>query len=101
MREFLKEMEAKGLVEEVPQRVSAEYEAAKIAAGDDRILRFRDLDGKEAVMNLTATRRTLSHALGMPEEEIVPRLAAACFKGDVKIGGKVRTEEPDSLSFPS
>ncbi|MGA2934784.1 MAG: UbiD family decarboxylase [Methanomicrobiales archaeon] len=100
MREFLKEMEAKGLVEEVPQRVSTEYEAAKIAAGDDRILRFRDLDGKEAVMNLTATRRTLSHALRMPEEEIVPRLAAACFKGDVKVGGKVRMEEPDLSLLP-
>jgi UbiD family decarboxylase len=100
MREFLKEMEAKGLVEEVPQRVSTEYEAAKIAAGDDRILRFRDLDGKEAVMNLTATRRTLSHALRMPEEEMVPRLAAACFKGDVKVGGKIRTEEPDLSLLP-
>jgi len=100
MREFLKEMEAKGLVEEVPQRVSAEYEAAKIAVGDDRILRFRDLDGKEAVMNLTANRRTLSHALRIPEEEIVPRLAAACFSGEVKIGGKVRTEEPDLSLLP-
>ena len=100
MREFLKEMEEKGLVEEVPQRVSAEYEAAKIAFGDDRILRFRDLDGKEAVMNLTANRRTLSHALRIPEEEIVPRLAAACFKGEVKIGGKVRTEEPDLGALP-
>ena len=77
MREFLKEMEAQGLVEEIPGPVSAEYEAAKIAAGDDRILRFRDLDGQEAVMNLTATRRTLSHALGIPEEEMVPRLAGA------------------------
>ncbi|MDD1668565.1 MAG: UbiD family decarboxylase [Methanomicrobiales archaeon] len=100
MREFLKKMEAKGLVEEVPQRVSAEYEAAKIAAGDDRILRFRDLDGKEAVMNLTANRRTLAHALNMPEEEIVRRLAASCYAGDVKIGGKVRVEEPDLSALP-
>ncbi|HUK92886.1 MAG TPA: UbiD family decarboxylase, partial [Methanomicrobiales archaeon] len=100
MREFLKEMEEKGLVEEVPQRVSAEYEAAKIAFGDDRILRFRDLDGKEAVMNLTANRRTLSYALRIPEEEIVPRLAAATFEGDVKVGGKVRTGEPDLSALP-
>lgn len=100
MREFLKQMEEKGLVEEIPGPVSAEYEAAKIAAGDNRILRFRDLDGKEAVMNLTATRRALSHALGIPEEEIVPRLAAACFSGEVKIGGKVRTWEPDLSSLP-
>jgi UbiD family decarboxylase len=100
MREFLREMEEKGLVEEIPGRVSAEYEAAKIAAGDDRILRFRDLDGREAVMNLTATRRTLSHALGMSEEELVPRLAGACYAGDVRIGGEVRTGEPDLLSLP-
>ena len=100
MREFLKQMDEKGLVEEIPGPVSAEYEAAKIAAGDDRILRFRDLDGKQAVMNLTATRRTLAHALGMPEEELVPRLAQACYAGDVKIGGKVRTEEPDLSAFP-
>jgi UbiD family decarboxylase len=100
MREFLKEMEEKGLVEEIPGPVSAEYEAAKIAAGDDRILRFRDLDGKEAVMNLTATRRTLSRALGIPEEEVVPRLAGACYDGEVKIGGKVRVEEPDLSSLP-
>jgi UbiD family decarboxylase len=100
MREFLREMGEKGLVEEIPGPVSAEYEAAKIAAGDDRILRFRDLDGKEAVMNLTATRRALSHALGMPEKELVPRLAAACYEGEVKIGGRVRTEEPDLSAFP-
>jgi len=100
MREFLREMEEKGLVEEIPGPVSAEYEAAKIAAGDDRILRFRDLDGREAVMNLTATRRTLSHALGMPEEEMVPRLAGACYTGEVKVGGRIRTEEPDLASLP-
>lgn len=100
MREFLREMEAKGLVEEIPGPVSAEYEAAKIAAGEDRILRFRNLDGMEAVMNLTANRRTLSHALNMPEEEIVPRLAGACYEGEVKIGGEVRTEEPDLSSLP-
>ncbi|MGE5831333.1 MAG: UbiD family decarboxylase [Methanomicrobiales archaeon] len=100
MREFLREMEEKGLVEEIPGPVSAEYEAAKIAAGDDRILRFRDLDGKEAVMNLTANRRTLAHALGMPEEEMVPRLAGACFAGEVKIGGKLRMGEPDLASLP-
>ncbi|MDD1666991.1 MAG: UbiD family decarboxylase [Methanomicrobiales archaeon] len=100
MREFLKEMEAQGLVEEIPGPVSAEYEAAKIAAGDDRILRFRDLDGQEAVMNLTANRRTLSRALGIPEEEMVPRLAGACYGGEVKTGGKVRLEEPDLSSLP-
>ncbi|HTY52279.1 MAG TPA: UbiD family decarboxylase [Methanomicrobiales archaeon] len=100
MREFLKEMGKKGLVEEIPGPVSAEYEAAKIAVDDDRILRFRDLDGKEAVMNLTANRRTLAHALVMAEEEIVPRLAAACYEGEVKVGGKPRMEEPDLSSFP-
>ncbi len=100
MREFLEEMEKKGLVEEVPGPVSAEYEAAKIAAGDDRILRFRDLDGKDAVMNLTATRRTLAHALSMPEEEMVRRLAAACCTGEVKVEGKVRAGEPDLSSLP-
>jgi UbiD family decarboxylase len=100
MREFLKEMAEKGLVEEIPGPVSAEYEAAKIAAGDDRILRFRDLDGKEAVMNLTANRRTLAHALRMPEEEMVPRLAGACYTGEVKIVGRVRTEEPDLSALP-
>jgi anhydromevalonate phosphate decarboxylase len=100
MREFLKQMEEKGLVEEIPGPVSAEYEAAKIAADDDRILRFRDLDGKEAVMNLTANRRTLAQALAMPEEEIVPRLADACYEGEVKVEGKIRMEEPDLSSLP-
>jgi len=100
MREFLKEMEEKGLVEEILGPVSAEYEAAKIASGNNRVLRFRDLNGKEAVMNLTATRRTLSLALGIPEEEMVSRLAGACFSGEVKIGGKLRMEEPDISSFP-
>ena len=100
MREFLKEMEEKGLVEEIPGPVSTEYEAAKIAAGNDRVLRFRDLDGQEAVMNLAATRRTLSLALGISEEELVPRLASACFDGEVKPGGKVRVEEPDLGALP-
>ncbi len=100
MREFLREMTEKGLVEEIPGPVSGEYEAAKIAAGDDRILRFLDLDGQQAVMNLTATRRTLAYALGMPEDELVPRLAGACYAGSVDIGGKVRAGEPDLSSLP-
>jgi UbiD family decarboxylase len=100
MREFLMEMKEKGLVEEIPGPVSAEYEAAKLAAGNDRILRFQNLDGREAVMNLTANRRTLSHALGMPEEEMVMRLAGACYSGEVKIGGSLRMEEPDLAFLP-
>ncbi|MBS1195226.1 MAG: UbiD family decarboxylase, partial [Methanomicrobia archaeon] len=63
MREFLAAMGKEGLVEEIGDPVPYEYTPAQMAARTDKILLFRDIGGKQAVMNLTASRRTLALAL--------------------------------------
>ena len=100
MREFLEEMEREGLVEEVAGPVSPEYVPGQMASRTDRILLFRDIGGKQAVMNLTASRRTLARALGREERDLVPTLAAARYDGRVRDAGTLPLQKPDLSRLP-
>ena len=62
MREFIEKMRKAGLVTDVKDKIAADMEAPKMAAGTDRLLFFHNLDGHRAVMNLTASRRSLGLA---------------------------------------
>ena len=57
MREFIEKMRKAGLVIEVKKPVSADMQAAKMAAGTDKLLFFHKIGGHRAVMNLTASRQ--------------------------------------------
>ena len=100
MREFLEEMRAEGLVEEIRGPVSPEYAPAQMASRTNRILLFDDIEGKRAVMNLTASRRTLARALGREEQDLVPSLAAARYDGAVRVGGTLPMQKPDLSLLP-
>jgi UbiD family decarboxylase len=93
-------MRAEGLVEEIRSPVTAEYAPAQMAAGTDRILLFHDIGGKRAVMNLTASRRTLALALGRDERTLVPSLAASCYEGKVSVAGTLPMQKPDLSRLP-
>ncbi|HWQ67795.1 MAG TPA: UbiD family decarboxylase [Methanospirillum sp.] len=83
MRKFIDLMRTKGLVEEIHEPVSSVYEAPKRSSKTDRLIFFHNLDGNQAVMNVTSSRESLAAALGVPPGEMVPWLAASRYNGAV------------------
>ena len=100
MREFIKKMREEGLVVDVDEPVSADMQAPKMAAGTDKLIFFHKIEGARAVMNLTASRRSLSLALGIDENRMVKTLADAKFDGNVKTAGTLAMKKPDLSSIP-
>lgn len=100
MREFIEKMRKAGLVTEVKKEVSADMQAAKMAAGTDKLLFFHSVGGHKAVMNLTASRRALSLALGIDEKKMVKTLADAKFDGKVVDDGTLPMKKPDLNKLP-
>jgi len=100
MREFIERMRGRGLVTDVDKPCSTDMEAAKMAAGTNKILFFRNLGGTRAVMNLTANRESLAVALGINEPEIVQTLAGATYEGKVTGDGTLKMEKPDLARLP-
>lgn len=100
MREFIERMRGRGLVTDVDKPCSTDMEAAKMAAGTNKILFFRNLGGARAVMNLTANRESLAVALGINEPEIVQTLAGATYEGKVTGDGTLKMEKPDLARLP-
>ncbi|MGB9176829.1 MAG: UbiD family decarboxylase [Methanoregula sp.] len=100
MRKFIEKMHKAGLVTEVKDEVSEEMQAAKMAAGTDRLLFFHNIGGHRAVMNLTANRRALSLALGIDEEQMVKTLADATYNGKVVLDGTLPMKKPDLNKLP-
>lgn len=100
MREFIEKMQKAGLVTEVNDEVSADMQAPKMAAGTDRLLFFHKISGHRAVMNLTASRRSLSLALGIDEKQLVKTLAEAKYNGKVVEDGRLPVKKPDLNKLP-
>jgi UbiD family decarboxylase len=100
MREFIEKMRKAGLVVDVKEEVSADMEAPKRAAGTDKLLFFHKIGGARAVMNLTASRTSLSLALGIDEAKIVKTLADAQFNGKVVEDGSLPMQKPDLSKIP-
>jgi len=100
MREFIENMRENELVVDVEEPVSADMQAPKMAASTDKLLFFHKIEGARAVMNLTASRRALSIALGIEERKMVKTLADAKFGGNVKTAGMLTMEKPRLSSMP-
>jgi len=100
MREFIEKMRKAGLVVDVKEEVSVDMEAPKMAAGTDKLLFFHKIGGSRAVMNLTASRTSLSLALGIDETKIVKTLADAQFNGKVIEDGPLPMQKPDLAKIP-
>ncbi len=100
MREFIEKMREQGLVTDVEEPVSADMEAPKMAAGTDKLLFFHQIGGSRAVMNLTASRTSLSLALGIDETNIVPKLADATYSGKVVTDGNLAMKKPELSRIP-
>ncbi len=100
MREFIEKMRKAGLVTDVKEEVSVDMQAAKMAAGTDKLLYFHNLGGHRALMNLTAGRRALSLALGIDEKTMVKTLADAKYNGKVVEDGTLPMKKPDLSRLP-
>jgi len=100
MREFIETMRKNGLVVDINEEVSVDMEAAKMAAGTDKLLYFHKIGGGRAVMNLTASRAALALALGIDETKIVQNLADAKFDGRVVEDGTLPMKKPDLSKIP-
>ncbi len=100
MREFIEGMREAGLVQDVEEEVDIRFEAPKRAARTSDLLVFHKVAGSRAVMNVTASRRALSLALGINEDDIVRRLSGAKADGRVIEEGTVRTVTPDLSRIP-
>ncbi len=100
MRDFIETMRKAKLVVDVKEEVSADMQAAKMAAGTDKLLFFHNIDGHKAVMNLTASRKSLSLALGIDAEKMVKTLADAKYNGMVVEGGTLPMKKPDLSKLP-
>ncbi|MDD4126606.1 MAG: UbiD family decarboxylase [Methanomicrobium sp.] len=101
MREFIQKMRTAGLVEDVEEEVSSVFEAPKIASKTNKLVFFHKLDGnKKGVMNVTASRKALSVALGYPEKDIVQNLSKAEYNGKIVKKGELNMHPPDLLSLP-
>ncbi|NLD57181.1 MAG: UbiD family decarboxylase, partial [Methanomicrobiales archaeon] len=100
MRNFIEKMRTAGLVVDIQQEVSPDMEAAKMAAGTDRLLFFHNLAGNRAVMNMTANRPSLALALGMEESGMVQALANAQYNGRLIEDGALSMQKPDLNKLP-
>jgi len=100
MREFIEKMRKQGLVIDVNEPVSTDMQAAKMASTTDKLLFFHNIEGKRAVMNLTASRTSLSLALGIDEKLIVKTLADAKFDGKIVEGAPLKMQKPDLTRIP-
>lgn len=100
MREFIQNMIQAGLAEVVSRSVSTDLEAAELAFHTNKMLYFEDLEGHKAVMNTIVDRTSLAAALGIPEGDLVKRLAACTFSGETISGGELEFEPADLSRIP-
>jgi UbiD family decarboxylase len=100
MREFIEKMRESGQVIDIDRTVDTVFEAAKMARATDSLLFFHQLDGSRGVMNVTASRKALSCALSIPEQDMVRRLSIAEYQGSVIREGSVHTRSPDIGKLP-
>jgi len=100
LRGFIDQMRECGEVIDYEDPVAADYEACRVAHGTDRLLFFHNLEGKRGVMNVTATRNSLSLALNIPKKDLVQRLSLAKYQGSVNCEGNLPMSAPDLRKIP-
>jgi UbiD family decarboxylase len=87
LRAFLEKLKQGGLLTNIEEKVSPEFEAARIAKQNAKPTLFKNIAGKQAVMNVISSREILALALGVRKEEMVRYLAGVEPDGKVKIVG--------------
>lgn len=84
LREFLDWLKKDGNLTEINKPVSPIFEAPRYAYQDKRPVLFQDCNGMKAAMNVMNSRETLARALGVTPDNIINKLTATRFDGQVK-----------------
>lgn len=100
MREFIRIMRENGEVTDIEEQVDIRLQAPEMASKTDKLLVFHKTGGMPAVMNVTASRKALSLALGIAGNEIVRKLSVTDCGGRVVTDGKVSMSQPDLSALP-
>lgn len=100
MRQFIEKMREQGNVVDVSEPCTTEMQAAKLAGTTDKLLFFNNIEGRKAVMNVTANRQALSLALEIDESVMVRTLADAKYNGRIVNNGTLTMEKPDLSRIP-
>ncbi|MBN1166770.1 MAG: UbiD family decarboxylase [Methanospirillaceae archaeon] len=102
MREFIDTMRNLGLVQDIDDPVSSEYEGPQLSAQTTDLLFFHNFgrNRNRAVMNVTTTRQALATALSVPVDTMVPRLSQIPYTGSVIDEGDLATHPADLDTIP-
>jgi UbiD family decarboxylase len=100
MREYIGKMREAGQVIDVSKPVDTAYEACRMAHSTEKLLFFHRLGSSRGVMNVTASRKALSLALGIPAQDMVRRLSIAEYQGSVIREGTLHPVMPDLRKLP-
>lgn len=100
LREFIEMMRERSAVIDVEERPCGEFDAPKMASTTNSLLFFHDLPGGRGVMNVTASRSSLSLALGIDEREMGRAISRAACQGRVIEEGPIAMESPDLSRIP-
>ncbi len=102
MREFIDTMRNLGLVQDIDDPVSSDYEGPQRSAQTTDLLFFHNFgrNKNRAVMNVTATRQALATALSVPVDTMVPRLSQIPYTGSVIDEGNLATRPVDLDTIP-
>jgi UbiD family decarboxylases len=92
-REFIEDLKKNGRLTVIDRPVSKEYEAPILAHETKGPIFFNNIDGTKAIMNLLGSREELGQMLGVPKEDIIPRLADVAADGEVIIVKDSPTKE--------
>ncbi len=100
LREFIEMMRERSAVIDVEERPCGEFDAPKMASSTNSLLFFHDLPGGRGVMNVTASRSSLSLALGVDEREMGRQISRAACQGRIIEEGTLAMESPDLSRIP-
>ncbi len=84
LREFLEWLRKEGSLQEINKPVSPIFEAPRYAYQDKRPVLFRDCGGMRAAMNVLNSRETLAKAIGVTPDNIINKLTATKYDGQIK-----------------
>ncbi|MDI9617033.1 MAG: UbiD family decarboxylase [Methanothrix sp.] len=103
LRSFLEDLRSGGVLEEIHEHVSTEYELAMRASGRGPML-FHNADGHMCCINILGSRELLARALRMDARNLARDLSAVGYEGRVREVNSSQFQEnilePDLSQLP-
>lgn len=101
LREFIELMRERSAVIDVDEMPGGEFDVPKMASTTNSLIFFHNLPGGRGVMNVTATRKALSLALGVDEKEMGKQVSRATCQGRMVKEGNLSMARADLSLIPA